>query len=583
MAVKWAAVKAFYFRNENVILRLPFSLCLQLAAYFVEKAKGEGEDTKTLYETVVIFIGLVVAIGLFTHLGNLQKFYTWLIEQVILMIAFLAVFSYLPSDAKEEISAKSSNTESSSFVANMYGCSLLYAQICIAVSVAIAPRKWAAILSAKQTVGMFIVFPIVVHIVTSLFVEATSILRETCLTYLMFASVIQLYKACLGVLQLLQDFPGFMKHTGRIILTYGWLDFFMFHWKRTELDKVLMVTWLIKFLGKFIFSLKHGVLIGIAGSFVECFDNLQDLAGASIVVGVAANVALDIINRILKGNVERTMEERHQVAWTDSISFFLLTQQVRLTSVPKPERHMVIALIMFVTISLFLQSVYELTEPVLMSLGVTYTGVFNKKHLRTLAVCAVILVLPGYMVLVLCQLFIFDSWLFVIISSNLVTIVQITGSVFTYALFVSNFHSKSQVKDLDDYIYYINAGSKVFEFLVALVVLAYTVWATLMREWNLIGSIVILMHAYFNVYKRAQDGWNNFLLRCSAVKRLNSLEWATEEQLEQLNDVCCICYEELDSAKVTKCNHYFHSVCLRKWLYVQDKCPMCHADILPQD
>ena len=91
------------------------------------------------------------------------------------------------------------------------------------------------------------------------------------------------------------------------------------------------------------------------------------------------------------------------------------------------------------------------------------------------------------------------------------------------------------------------------------------------------------MHAYFNVYKRAQEGWNNFLLRRSAVKRLNSLQWATEEQLERLNDVCCICYEELDSAKVTKCNHYFHSLCLRKWLYVQDKCPMCHADILPQD
>ena len=97
------------------------------------------------------------------------------------------------------------------------------------------------------------------------------------------------------------------------------------------------------------------------------------------------------------------------------------------------------------------------------------------------------------------------------------------------------------------------------------------------------GALVISMHAYFNVYKRAQEGWNNFLLRRSAVKRLNSLQWATEEQLQQLNDVCCICYEELDSAKVTKCNHFFHSLCLRKWLYVQDKCPMCHADILPQD
>ena len=98
-----------------------------------------------------------------------------------------------------------------------------------------------------------------------------------------------------------------------------------------------------------------------------------------------------------------------------------------------------------------------------------------------------------------------------------------------------------------------------------------------------LGALVITMHAYFNVYKRAQEGWNNFLLRRSAVKRLNSLEWATEEQLQQLNDVCCICYEELDSAKVTRCKHFFHSLCLRKWLYVQDKCPMCHADILPQD
>lgn len=163
------------------------------------------------------------------------------------------------------------------------------------------------------------------------------------------------------------------------------------------------------------------------------------------------------------------------------------------------------------------------------------------------------------------------------------TIVQVMGSLIIYGLFVSNVHSESQMKDLDDYVYYINAGSKVFEFLVAVVVLGYTAWATLTGEWNYIGALVISMHAYFNVYKRAQEGWNNFLLRRNAVKRLNSLQWATEEQLEQLNDVCCICYEVLDRAKVTKCNHFFHSLCLRKWLYVQDKCPMCHADILPQD
>ena len=44
------------------------------------------------------------------------------------------------------------------------------------------------------------------------------------------------------------------------------------------------------------------------------------------------------------------------------------------------------------------------------------------------------------------------------------------------------------MKDLDDYVYYINAGSKVFEFLVAVVVLGYTAWATLTGEWNYIGK-----------------------------------------------------------------------------------------------
>ncbi|KAL5282272.1 RNF139.2 family protein [Megaselia abdita] len=30
------------------------------------------------------------------------------------------------------------------------------------------------------------------------------------------------------------------------------------------------------------------------------------------------------------------------------------------------------------------------------------------------------------------------------------------------------------------------------------------------------------------------------------------------------------------TAKITKCKHFFHGVCLRKWLYVQDRCPLCH-------
>lgn len=442
-----------------------------------------------MYFLAALISGLIGATGLLTNLSYLQKCFVWFIEEVVLLAAFGAIIMYTPSDAKKDNSRNNSGLDSSSYLGGIYGHSLLYAEVFVAVSIAIAPRKWAVV-SAKQTVGMFVIFPVIIQLLTLPFVEASSILRDICLAYLAFASVIQMYKACLGLLQLLQDFPGMVKNTVRIVITFGWLDFFVYHWKRINLGQVLMVAWMIKFSAIFsvILIRTFSIPVAISGGLVLCFDSLQDLAGASIVVGVTANLILDIISILIKGNLERPREDRLQELWNDSVSFFLLCVQVGIVNLPKQERLFRIGLVMFVTISLFLQSAYELTEPALMSLGATYTGVFNSKHLRTLVVCAVILVLPGYMIIALCQMFTFDAWLFVIISSNLVTIVQVMGSLVIYALFVSNVHSESQVKDLDDYVYYVNAGSKVFEFLVAVVVLGYTAWATLNGEWNYIGK-----------------------------------------------------------------------------------------------
>lgn len=442
-----------------------------------------------MYFLAALISGLIGATGLLTNLSYLQKCFVWFIEEVVLLAAFGAIIMYTPSDAKKDNSRNNSGLDSSSYLGGIYGHSLLYAEVFVAVSIAIAPRKWAVV-SAKQTVGMFVIFPVIIQLLTLPFVKASSILRDICLAYLAFASVIQMYKACLGLLQLLQDFPGMVKHTVRIAITFGWLDFFVYHWKRINLGQVLMVAWMIKFSAIFsvILIRTFSIPVAISGGLVLCFDSLQDLAGASIVVGVTANLILDIISILIKGNLERPREDRLQELWNDSVSFFLLCVQVGIVNLPKQERLFRIGLVMFVTISLFLQSAYELTEPALMSLGATYTGVFNSKHLRTLVVCAVILVLPGYMIIALCQMFTFDAWLFVIISSNLVTIVQVMGSLVIYALFVSNVHSESQVKDLDDYVYYVNAGSKVFEFLVAVVVLGYTAWATLNGEWNYIGK-----------------------------------------------------------------------------------------------
>lgn len=38
----------------------------------------------------------------------------------------------------------------------------------------------------------------------------------------------------------------------------------------------------------------------------------------------------------------------------------------------------------------------------------------------------------------------------------------------------------------------------------------------------------------------------------------------------------------MNSAVITPCSHFFHAGCLKKWLYVQETCPLCHAQLKSQ-
>lgn len=38
----------------------------------------------------------------------------------------------------------------------------------------------------------------------------------------------------------------------------------------------------------------------------------------------------------------------------------------------------------------------------------------------------------------------------------------------------------------------------------------------------------------------------------------------------------------MKSAIITPCGHFFHAGCLKKWLYVQESCPLCHGPLKSQ-
>jgi hypothetical protein len=180
----------------------------------------------------------------------------------------------------------------------------------------------------------------------------------------------------------------------------------------------------------------------------------------------------------------------------------------------------------------------------------------------------------------ICQFFELDFWLMVVVSSCLLTSVQVLGSLVVYTLFIYDAIRDEPWEKLDDIVYYAKATTRVLEFIVAVFVVCYGVKESLTGDWSWVNTSILIIHCYFNVWQRLQAGWKSYLLRREAVKKIESLPLATTEQLAEFNDVCAICFQELRTACITPCHHFYHPLCLRKWLYVQENCPMCHQKIV---
>ena len=151
-------------------------------------------------------------------------------------------------------------------------------------------------------------------------------------------------------------------------------------------------------------------------------------------------------------------------------------------------------------------------------------------------------------------------------------------TVSVYGLFLYD----SRIRDgswesLDDAVYYVKAVGNTVEFCFAVFLFFNGGWILFFESGGTIRACMIVIHAYFNIWCEAKVGWKIFMKRRTAVAKINSLPFATEQELANHDDVCAICYMDMDQAKITRCKHFFHSVCLRKWLYMQDTCPLCHA------
>uniref|UniRef100_A0A8C5P653 RING finger protein 145 n=1 Tax=Leptobrachium leishanense TaxID=445787 RepID=A0A8C5P653_9ANUR len=359
-------------------------------------------------------------------------------------------------------------------------------------------------------------------------------------------------------------------------------------WTQLAVPMLFLVFWLVLFTFHMYSSLsskpavlaQQGLLFIFLNSVAECCGTPYSLVGLTFTVSYLALGLLNLCKFYLLGFAAFQNGNVMHRGVTEGVTLMLLALQTGLLDLQVLQRTFLLSIILFIVITSTLQSMIEIADPIVLALAATRCRSLWK-HFRGLSMCLFLLIFPCYMAYKISLFFHMDFWLLILVSSCMLTSLQVLGTLFIYSLFVIELFQDSRVDKMDEIIYCVNAVSRVLEFLVALCVVAYGTWESIFGEWSWMGVSVIIVHSYFNVWLRAQSGWKSFLLRREAVKKINALPRATKVQLRAHNDVCSICFQDMSVAVITPCGHFFHADCLRKWLYVQDTCPMCHQHVKP--
>ena len=366
----------------------------------------------------------------------------------------------------------------------------------------------------------------------------------------------------------------------------GWVSLLFTAWHTILLPIQFLVFWIVLFCSQlYVYMMRtplslsqEGWLLFVLACVGECCATPISLIALCVTIAYASYYILTLTRLYLQGWNAFTADQDVMRGWTEGFTMMLIAVQTGLLDLKPLQRAFLMCVLLFIVASSLIQSMYEMAEPILLSLSASHNkNIF--KHVRAIILFTFLWLFPLYMTYSICQYFDLDFWLLVIMSSCLLTSVQVVGSLVIYTLFMYDGIRTDPWESLDDIVYYTRSFVRILEFVVAVFVVCYGMKESILGEWSWINSSILIIHCYFNVWQRLQSGWKTFLLRREAVKKLESLPTATEQQIQTYNDVCPICYQSLLAAKITPCGHFFHATCLKKWLYVKDTCPMCHKKL----
>lgn len=393
------------------------------------------------------------------------------------------------------------------------------------------------------------------------------------------------------------DLPRVFKSELAMFQVIGITDYVANHWIRLQVPNALRTMFVVRLLwliGGFVHeSVYHHFVktasVDFSKSWEMNWELLYHLLAGSCETWVAllsfsSMLALmtSYLGILVAWVLGTDQEEERSIGTVTSVLFFILALQTGLTGMDV-ERRLVRLYRNFCLLSTaILHFMHSMVNPLLMNVSASRSGILSN-HLRPLGMCLVLVVFPSWLMVYLWQHHEVSTWLLAVSAFCVEIIIKVLITLTVYTLFMMDAYKENFWEKLDDYVYYVQSLGNTIEFLFGIFLFCNGAWIMFFESGGAIRALMMCIHAYFNIWCQAKDGWRVFINRRRAVSRIAALDEATKEQLEAHSDVCAICYQDLKTARITKCRHFFHAVCLRKWLYVQDKCPLCHNIICEEN
>ncbi|KAE8613690.1 hypothetical protein XENTR_v10007829 [Xenopus tropicalis] len=222
------------------------------------------------------------------------------------------------------------------------------------------------------------------------------------------------------------------RELAQVVEVYGLLALGMSLWNQLVVPVLFMVFWLVLFALQIYtyFSTRdqptsrERLLFLFLTSIAECCSTPYSLLGLVFTVSFVALGVLTLCKFYLQGYRAFMNDPAMNRGMTEGVTLLILAVQTGLIELQVVHRAFLLSIILFIVVASILQSMLEIADPIVLALGASRDKSLWK-HFRAVSLCLFLLVFPSYMAYMICQFFHMDFWLLIIISSSILTSLQV--------------------------------------------------------------------------------------------------------------------------------------------------------------